>query len=542
MRRVRLRFACALFAIGAVLHARTGVPAEPLHLPIVGQPLTLTWYTGLPPAAAVSIRSLSEQSAYQVLAERTGIRIAFTHPPIGAEVERFNLLAVSGTYPDVIEEDWKLYPGGAEQALQDRFIIPLNDLIRRYAPNFQALLDANPDMRRQISSDDGTIYCFPLLRLDPQVRTIWGPQIRADWLDKAGLAVPTTMAEWHEVLTAFKTRRVNGRDDLIPYSAFNDIGDRSVPGLPPALWPFLGPFGLAPEFYQINGKVHYSPFEPAYRAFLATLHQWYAEGLLDADFALQNNKQFDAKMLNNNIGAYASFNGSTLGRFSVMSRSLIPNFRLVAAPFPAGTDGSRHITYPPAAQIFVGRGAAVSGQNAHVVETIKYLDYGYSREGGLALSFGKEGLSYTLIDGKPRYTDAVVRNSNRSIVEAIYQHARPQSGPLVQDAEYLTQFYVLPAQIDALKIWSEGSTDLLLPSLQIDRANARKFAALMSDINTYVAEMTVKFIVGRAALDDFDGYRSNLDRAGITRAIELMQNALDRYNAKPVVTTQPTKN
>ncbi|MQA20059.1 extracellular solute-binding protein [Rugamonas sp. FT103W] len=523
---MRLFFALCVVTI-------TASAAEPT-LPIVTQPLHLSWFANFNGKAAVSINSYAEQSAYQVLAARTGIVVDFNHPPLGAERERFNLLAVSGKYPDVIEADWFSYPGGSAKALSDGVIIPLNDLIRRYAPNLQALLDANPEVFRQISTDDGVIYAFPMLRIDPQVRSIWGPQIRADWLERLNLAKPETIADWYQVLKAFKTRdpNGNGRADEIPFSALTIPGEKQVPGLPPPLWVFLGGFGLAPEFYQKDGKVHYSPADPAYRDFLVTMRQWYSEGLLDPDYLSQTERQFDAKMTNNQVGAYAGYNGSGLARFTAMNQARFPGFHLTPVAYPTAADGKRYLTWPEAGQIYPGVGAAISTQNRHVIETVKYLDYGYSREGGLALSFGKEGLSYRMVDGEPRYTDLILKNPKLSVAEAIFAHARPQSGPLVQDVRYLKQFYSLPEQAEAVRIWSDASDELLMPAVEVGAADARKFNAIMSDLKIYVAEMTTRFILGREPLDNFDNYRKKLDQAGIQRAIGYMQKALDRSRAK----------
>ena len=523
----------ALIAL-CVITLTDALAAEPIQLPIVRQPLHLSWFANFNGKAAVSLNSYAEQSAYQVLAERTGITVDFIHPPLGAERERFNLLAVSGKYPDVIEADWFSYPGGSAKALKDGMILPLNDLIRRYAPNLQALIDAHPEVYRQISTDDGVIYAFPMLRLDPQVRSIWGPQVRADWLEKLGLRKPETIADWYQVLKAFKTRDPNGNGlaDEIPFSALTISGEKTVPGLPPPLWVFLGGFGLAPEFYQKNGKVHYSPADPAYKQFLATMRQWYREGLLDPDYLSQTERQFDAKMTNNIVGAYAGYNGSGLARFTGMSRPRYPGFRLVATAYPSGADGKHYLTWPEAGQIYPGTGAAVSSQNRHVVETIKYLDYGYSRDGGLALSFGKEGLSYRMVDGEPRYTDLITHNPKLSVAEAIFAHARPQNGPLVQDLRYLKQFYALPEQAEAVQVWAAASDELLMPAVEVGTEDARKFNAIMSDLKIYVAEMTTRFILGREPLERFDDYLKRLDQAGIQRAIGYMQKALDRNRAK----------
>lgn len=513
-----------------------GASPQPLTLPIARQPLTLSWFVNFNAKAAVTMNSYAEQTAYKVLAERTGISVRFNHPPLGAEKERFNLLVVSGKYPDVIEADWFAYPGGSDKALRDGVIMPLNDLIRRYAPNFQALLDAHPEVFRQISTADGRIYAFPMLRLDPQVRSVWGPQIRADWLQKLGLAQPTTIDEWYRVLKAFKTRDPNGNGlaDEIPFSVLTINGDRAVPGLPAPLWVFLGGFGLAPEFYRQNGKVHYSPAEPAYRDFLMTMRQWYREGLLDPDYVSQTERQFDARMTNNLVGAYAGFNGGGLARFTSMNKARFPGFRLVAVPYPSGpgSAGKHYLTWPEAGQIYSGVGAAISSQNRHVVETVKFLDYGYSEQGGLALGYGREGLSYTMVDGAPRYTDLVMHNPKLSVAEAIYAHARVQSAPLVQDARYLKQFYTMPEQAEAVAIWAAASPELLLPALEVDTADSRKFNAIMSDLKLYIAEMTTRFITGREPMENFGLYLKKLDQAGVGRATAYMQKALDRYDSK----------
>ncbi|MNF94974.1 hypothetical protein D3C84_777060 [compost metagenome] len=68
------------------------------------------------------------------------------------------------------------------------------------------LLDANPEIRKQISTDSGEIYSFPFIRNDPYLLTYYGLALRKDWLDKLKLEVPTTIEEWHTVLKAFKEK------------------------------------------------------------------------------------------------------------------------------------------------------------------------------------------------------------------------------------------------------------------------------------------------------------------------------------------------
>ena len=55
---------------------------------------------------------------------------------------------------------------------------------------------------------------------------------------------------------------------------------------------------------------------------------------------------------------------------------------------------------------------------------------------------------------------------------------------------------------------------------------------MMSDINTYVDEMVVKFITGQEPLSNFGAYQNRLQQMGIERAAEIKQAGLDRYNAR----------
>src|SRR5579859_5703009 len=192
---------------------------EDLTLPIVTQPLTLTYWAPMSTNVAASMKSFGEMGCYVELEKRTGIHLDFQHPPLQQEQDQFNLLVASGKYPDVIEFDWlHSYAGGPTKAIKDGVIIRLNDPIDRYAPNIKKILADHPEWRKQLVTDEGDIYCFPFIRSDPLLLTFIGPVIRADWLDKLALKVPATLDEWHTMLKAFKDQNANGKGDTLPFS------------------------------------------------------------------------------------------------------------------------------------------------------------------------------------------------------------------------------------------------------------------------------------------------------------------------------------
>ena len=52
----------------------------------------------------------------------------------------------------------------------------------------------------------------------------------------------------------------------------------------------------------------------------------------------------------------------------------------------------------------------------------------------------------------------------------------------------------------------------------------------MADINTYVSESYLKFLLGKQPISEFDNFVAIIKSLNIDRAIEIQQNALDRYN------------
>ena len=99
---------------------------------------TLTYWTNLSSTDASVMSSLDDNLYMQELQARTGVDLEFLHPAVGQENEQFSLLIASGELPDIIEWNWSGYAGGIQKAIDDGVILPLNDLIAQYAPNYAA--------------------------------------------------------------------------------------------------------------------------------------------------------------------------------------------------------------------------------------------------------------------------------------------------------------------------------------------------------------------------------------------------------------------
>lgn len=487
----------------------------------------LTYWAELTTNVSINWSNLGDTPFGKGLMENTGAEIEFLHPPAGQTKEQFSLILADGNLPDLMEYNWTVdYPGGPEKAIKDGVILPLNDIFAKYCPNIVAYLKEHPEVDKAIKTDEGHYYVFPFVRGDEGLLKTIGLMIRQDWLTELGLEVPTTIDEWHEVLTAFKEKK----GIPAPYTF-----EYTMPQLL-AADPFTYAFGTTRSFYLGDDqKVHFGAAEEGYKQYLATMAQWYAEGLIDPDIATLKLDQVSAKMTNGESGASAGQAGSRMGTWTFAARANNPEFELVACPFPTlekGQSPEYGFTDIP----FSGRcSVAITTSCKDIERAARLLDYGYGEAGHIYYNFGNEGVSFEWKDDYPTYTDLVMKNPDgMPIAQAMSSYVRGNyNGPFVQDVRYVEQYYTLPEQRDTIKVW--GATNgaaHTLPAITPTSDESKEFSSIMNEINTYRDEMTLKFIFGQESLDNFDTYVKNIEAMGLDRALEIQNAALERYNAR----------
>ncbi|NGP46293.1 extracellular solute-binding protein [Bacillaceae bacterium SIJ1] len=485
--------------------------------------LEITYFNSLNTAVAANLTTLNDVAAYQELEKRTGVKVDFEHPPVGGDVnQQFNLMMASGDLPDVIEWLWTGVPGGITKYANEKKLVRLNDYLDEHAPNLSAVLEENPEWRKQISADDGGIYQFPFLRGDEKLLTFFGPIIRQDWLDDLGLERPETIDEWHEVLTAFKNEDPNGNGEADEIPLLPDLASNA----------FVGAFGVIPGFYHEDNEVHYGPIEPEFKEFLTLMNQWYEEGLIDPDFVATDSKLRDAKVTGNQLGSFISYGGSGIGHYMTLMKG-DPNFHLAPVRYPSLEKGEVP-DFAHKDHAYNGIGAAITTSNQQIEETIEWLDYNYGEEGHMLFNFGVEGESYTMEDDYPTYTKTITDNPDGlPMVQALGQYVRAgYNGPFVQDVRYIEQYMQMPEQQEAIVIWGEGKHDKVMPHISPTEEESGELSSILNDVNTYRETMVNKFIMGEEPLDGFDDYVETLKGMGIERAIEINQAALNRFNER----------
>jgi putative aldouronate transport system substrate-binding protein len=530
-------FVCILAALIAVQGFAGGVQgAAPsgraTTTPVGSYPIqtdvTLTYWLSLHANFSAHYTNMGDSPCGYGLAEKTGVKINYLHPPTGTNAARdqLNLMVADGTdLPDILEYNWLTsYPGGPEKAIDDGVILRLNDIIDQYCPNLKAFLKANPEYDKMVKTDNGSYYAFPFIRGHEKLLYSQGLMIRKDWLDELGLTVPTTIDEWHSTLTAFKTRK----NIAAPFTMVFSNNQRM----------FVESFGLLKNWYvDESGKVRFGQVQPRYRDWITTMAQWYKEGLIDPDIVSVQTAQQNQKMTSGLAGATVASVGSGMGTWTTAARPSNPKYEIMALGPPQRVRGEKNI-YAIPNQPYSGQDcAAISGTSKNVEIAARFLDYGYSTVGHNFYNFGTEGVSWTMVNGKPTYTSLILKpQQGWSVAQAMGSYARGNAaGPFVQDVGYIEQYYGEPEQAQALVNYVvPGAINHLLPPITATPEESRELASIMQDINTYTEEMVTKFILGTEVLSDasWNNYINTINRMGIDRAVTIQNAALDRYNKR----------
>ena len=468
-----------------------------------------SWWIPLYPNVAQNASSFSEVPLYQEVEKRTNTKINFIHPPAGQETEQFNIMIASGEYPDIITRDFFTYKGGPQKAIDDGVIIELDPYLKEYAPNYMKILKENPQWEKESTLDSGKHYTMASFRGDDYLLCWFGPQIRKDLLDKAGLPVPETIDEWDTVLRAFKNMGIK-----YPLTS---------KGLQ-IHWGWLGAYGVGENYYQENGVVKYAPMEKGYKDFIAQMAKWYKDGLLDPDFATQDAKTFDTKILAGDVGAYNTGAGGGMGKFIPVLAQNIPGAKLVGAKYPSLVKGQKAKYGQRDDNYFRSTSTSVSTNAKNPAEVVKFLDYGYS----------EEGTSYEMKDGYPTYTEYITKNSEgMSMAAALCRYtASSYCGPFVQDKRYYEQYLPYPEQKEAIKLWSDHDAVLKLPPITFKEEESAFIATKSTEIETYAKECIIKFIMGQISIDNYDEFVSTLKKMGVDDVLKKYQAAYNRYISK----------
>ena len=88
------------------------------------------------------------------------------------------------------------------------------------------------------------------------------------------------------------------------------------------------------------------------------------------------------------------------------------------------------------------------------------------------------------------------------------------------------------AAVTVRKTWSNSTLPSTMPPYVVPADLSSDYATIGNDLQTYVDEMYVKFVMGLESLDNFEAFRDQLRKMGVENYLSIAQTALDNYNAR----------
>lgn len=487
-------------------------------LPIVDETLSLTFGGSKAPLAP----DYSEMELVQQWEADTNIAIAWENLPDQVYAEKKNLMLASGDLPDVLFNtglsDAEIVENGSNGTL-----LPLEDLIDDYAPTLSAILDERPDIRAAITASDGHIYTLPSVE---ELGLVAYPNflfINTTWLDAVGLPMPTTIDEYHDALVAFATQDPNGNGvaDEIPLSFRTDSFAANPHDLIAAL-------GGQPENndHRIvrDGEVQFTADTDEYKAGVAGLADWYAEGLIDPESFSQDDVAYLSK---------GKASTEILGSFfwwelkEMVGDDRVDDYALVG--ILEGENGEKLASVSNNQEI--GRGAmAITRENKYPAATMRWADRLFDPVMSAQSNWGPIGV--TLEENADGILVQIPAAAGESEGER-RQRVAP-GGPKVTTAEdFVTVVAPEPRAKERQDLVAEfyepyqaneGYPPVLLSNEELEQVS---FAT--ADINTLVKEKFASWIVDGAVEDEWDAYVSQLKSLGVDDVIATYQQAYDRF-------------
>lgn len=489
------------------------------------EPVTFTaWNTTPSTNPALGLVTYNDIPVLQAWEEATNIHIEWDIPASGQEKESFNLMITSGEYPDLIWSVDQYYVGGLDKAVDDGVIIAFNDMMETYAPDYWKLINRDDTLLRDCVTDGGN-YAEVFMVNTPDQGPWYGMAVRQDWLDDCNLDTPVTYDDWYEMLKAFKEQKGATAPLWLNYKA-SDMFSVFSAGYGVAS---LGNSTKSP-FYQVDGVVKYGPYEEGYREYITMLNKWYAEGLLDPDYYTRTT---DGQVPSTLADTGAS--GAWPDIYTLLevhnSVSDDPNIDVVAVPAPVKNEGDQlHLRQYNFTRGNGGVSISTACENPELA--LAWLNRGSQEDVSLSSYYGEEGVTYNMVDGEPQYTELILDNPDGlSFSDALVKYTWRAPGIYQWDRELQG---VSDKALEAInEIWpSNADGDYMLPNVSLTTEEGNQFSTIMGDLETYVSEMTTKFILGTESLDGYDGFVETMKAMGVEDAIALYQAALDRWNAR----------
>lgn len=500
------------------------VPEPEYSFPL-DETVTLTAWAMWIPGLTNYLDSANDNLVFQEMYDRTNVKIDMRLCASDSTAEtEFNLLIASGDYPNLINNFKQYYTNGFDAAIEEEIILPLNDLLEVYMPNLSKLLE-NDSIYDDMLTADGYIAQAAQIT-DPEQGAYditEGLNIRRDWLDALGMDAPETFDDIHDYLVAAKNAYSPDETYYLSSSGVDDT--------------MLAAAGISSGFYITEaGELKYGMQQEEMRDYFKMINQWFQEGLFTENYIVKHTgRPLESDMAS---GYSALWSGSDESMNTINIIGANTGAVVEAQPAPVKNSGDR-IRAASSTQSLVGnQGYSITTSCTTPEIAAMWLDYMYTEEGALLNNWGIEGETFEYDeDGLPYYTDLIANNPDGIPVIFCRFMYVTVTGTFLKDP--YVQYYNYGAEAKAaVSVWHSvydyyesdyPTSEDLNAIMTVDERS--QYAALATDLETYIDECVAQFVVGGMGLDDasWAEFQDGMNAFNLNELFELVQAKYDEY-------------
>lgn len=514
------RFLVLVLTVAMLLSA-TAIAQE--HFPLTEEPVTLKVMART--NSFYPNQDLGSVQNMQKYEEMTGVHIEWENVDPSVFTNTLAASIAADDLPDIIFKG-NISNSQSFEWGEDEILVDLAPYLEEHAPNFWALMEQYPDIRKAITAPNGAIYGLPQVILAPQMRTPTKMFINTGALELAGGVVPKTTDELYDVLVAIRDSDLNGNGqaDEIPL-----IGSTSY-----LYRYFYGAFGLRTRGAHHNvvdvdpktGELRVFATSDDYRKFLEYMSKLYQEKLIYQEVYTDGTNSLTALASENRLGVVL---GTTL--YNIPSDK-VDNWSGVKHQI-AGPDGYAFVS-EMRSNLHSEGNFAITYQCENIPLALEWVDYFYSEEGSLFYHAGIKDTNWEVkADGSLGYTEETLATRTDSMTQDAFigQFAMWPGGrnPAVMLDNLWGGEYEAEPAATAIGMMDDAP-DVVWPIFSWSEEENKVISTVQSDINAYITTNTAQVIVGDIELTDewWNGFVKEIESMGAEKLIAAYQSAVER--------------
>lgn len=454
--------------------------------------------------------SYEENVAWNYLEELGNFEFELYEFPASEATEKMNLMMAGGEYTDIL---FKAGYIDLNQYGMDGLLIPLEDLIREYAPNLTAILDER-NAWSSLEAPDGHIYSLPYIDKGVSFDGNGCYWINRNWMEAVGHDMPTNQEELYELLKAFATEDPNGNGiaDEIPLAVHAGDHTHSLANL----ISYFGDGLWYSDYWMVmDGQMEYLPTTEYFKEnVLEYLHKLYEEGLLNEDAFTLTWDQRKAACGAEDMAYGCYFDSSPSG---------LPEDEMMldwVALKPFDTDNFALTNG------IVNGGLSISDKCECPERVMEWIDFMYTEEGGRVMRHGVENVTYVIHeDGTyEQLEDAFESN----VFQGTLMGAATVPG-LLPDLYYLGASDPATKHVNEESVFGAFSEGVICTAPKYTVEEYDEYSVLFTDIDAYVRNYIAEAVTGIVSIEDtWEDFQSTLEEMGVDRMIEIQRSAYDR--------------